>query len=71
MSKRNQKLALKRESLRNLNAQELGQVGGGLYYAAYNLNYYDNTIEWVILKQPAPSTSRTDSGFAINYYYAW
>jgi hypothetical protein len=64
MSKSSKKLALRRESLRNLSPAELGQVGGGTFVM-------NNTIEWVILKQPAPSTSRTDSGFYFNLNYLY
>ena len=72
VSRSPKKLALRRESLRNLSAEELGQAHGGAYYLyAQNLQVYNNTIEWVILKQPAPSTSRTDSGYFNYYNYYW
>ncbi|HUS66483.1 MAG TPA: hypothetical protein VMZ28_18225 [Kofleriaceae bacterium] len=72
MSRPGKKLALRRESLRNLSEAELGQVGGGYYGYNYGA-VQNNSMEWVILKQPATSTSRTDSGgyayFNYNMYY--
>jgi hypothetical protein len=61
MSKTTKKLALKKESLRNLSEAELGQVGGGTYAYAY--------VDWNRYIYKAPNigtTSRTDSGM---YYY--
>ena len=62
MFKRTKKLALKKESLRNLSEAELGSVNGGTQlYVAYN--------DWdrYIYKMPViGTTSRTDSG-----YYFW
>lgn len=65
MAKPNRKLALRRESLRNLSAAELGQVGGGtnLYVVDAYYNY-----EWVIMRGPRGTTSRTDGSFAYNMY---
>ena len=63
MSKKTKKLALKKESLRNLSEAELGQVGGGtVLYAYVDYNRY-------ILKQPVSLTSKTDT--FNNYYYWW
>ena len=63
MSNKTKKLALKRESLRNLSEAELGQVGGGTYvYAVVDYN-------WYILKQPVSLTSKTDTWNVYNRYY--
>ena len=58
MSKKNKKLALKKESLRNLSEADLGQVNGGWY-----------NWEWYILKQPSIITGGTDPVFAKQLYY--
>jgi hypothetical protein len=57
MSRKNKKLALKKESLRNLSENELGQVNGGLY------------ADWYIMKQPVSLTSKTDPWPAYNFYF--
>jgi hypothetical protein len=65
MSKTSKKLALRRESLRNLDAGELQQVGGGTQYIGY---YAYGNVDWYILKAPAGTTSRTDGSFAYQLY---
>ena len=54
MRKSNKKLALKKESLRNLSEAELSSVGGGTYVMYVDYNRY-------VLKQPVSLTSKTDT----------
>jgi hypothetical protein len=64
MSKKTKKLALKKESLRNLSEAELGQVNGGTML--YNYAFVD--YNWYIAKAPISGTSRTDPPMLYNYY---
>ncbi|HEU5058588.1 MAG TPA: class I lanthipeptide [Kofleriaceae bacterium] len=62
MSKPSRKLSLKKETLRQLDPAQLGQVGGGVY------------LDWVILSVPSKSgtTTRTDGTtlfMDFNQYY--
>lgn len=63
MSRKSKKLALKKESLRNLSEAELGQVGGGTYAYYVDYNRY-------IMKQPVSLTSKTDT-FNGYYFYGY
>lgn len=55
MSKPSRKLSLRKETLRQLGADELAHVGGG-------------TIEWVVLKQPSKTSGPTGTDPSLNYY---
>jgi len=70
MFKKTKKLALKKESLRNLSEAELKQVNGGteLYYAVNYNWYYVNDYDWVIMRGPRSGTSKTES---YNLSYGW
>jgi len=57
MKKTNKKLALKKESLRNLSDAELGQVNGGWY----NFDYY-------LYKMPVVGTKGCTTDM---YYFNW
>jgi hypothetical protein len=63
MNKTSKKLALKKESLRNLSEAELGSVNGGTaLYVAYN-------YEWNMLKMPSPNSGGcTTAGCAWAFY---
>ncbi|HEY8146928.1 MAG TPA: class I lanthipeptide [Kofleriaceae bacterium] len=56
MSKPSRKLSLRKETVRQLDASELAQVGGGV------------TLDWVILKQPSKTTGPTGTDPSLNYY---
>lgn len=60
MSKPTRKLSLRKETVRQLDASELAQVGGGA-----------SNIEWVILRQPTKPTNPTgtDPGLYFNPYF--
>lgn len=58
MKKRDKKLALKRESLRNLSEAELTQVNGGWY-----------NWEWYIYKMPVIGTTSKTEGYNLQLYY--
>lgn len=62
MVKKSRKLALKKETLRQLDERELGHVAGGTYY--FN-------ADAVMLKQPSKTFSGGCTGdlIAFNYYY--
>ncbi len=64
MAKKSRKLSLKKETLRQLDEQQLGQVAGGTLY------YYGDAV---MLKQPSKTFSGgcTTELFAFNYdfYY--
>jgi hypothetical protein len=63
MAKTSRKLSLKKETLRQIDDQQLGQVAGGTYY---------NYSEMVMLKRPGTlSGSCTTDGLFVNYnlYY--
>ena len=69
MSKPSRKLSLKKETVRQLDAGELAQVGGG----------YLN-VDWVIMRQPTKPTNPTGTepgglfaNYNLNYYnlYYW
>ena len=67
MAKQSRKLALKKETLRQLDDQALGKVAGGNYYfyaGAYNYG------DAVMLRQPSRTVSAgcTTELFAINNY---
>ncbi|HUS66482.1 MAG TPA: class I lanthipeptide [Kofleriaceae bacterium] len=64
MSNKTKKLALKKESLRNLSEAELGQVGGGTYVMYVDYNRY-------IMKQPVSLTSKTDTWNNYYFYYGY
>ena len=55
MSKPTRKLSVKKETLRQLDASELAQVGGGAY------------IDWVIMRQPTKPTNPTGETTGINF----
>lgn len=64
MAKSSRKLSLKKETLRQIDDQQLGQVAGGTYY---------NYSEMVMLKRPGTisGSCTTDGLFNFNYnlYY--
>lgn len=62
MSKPSRKLSLRKETVRQLDAEQLARVGGG-------------TIEWVVLRQPSKTSNPTGTDtfgiYDVNYYYYW
>lgn len=65
MAKKSRKLSLKKETLRQLDESQLGQVAGGTwYYDAYN-------PDWVAIKNIGTISGgcTTDGALAYNVYY--
>jgi hypothetical protein len=58
MSKPTRKLSLRKETIRQLDDNELAQVGGGAY------------VDWVIMRQPTKPTNPTgtEPGLYLNPY---
>jgi hypothetical protein len=61
MAKKSRKLSLKKETLRQIDEKDLGQVAGGTYYFS----------DAVMLKQPSKTFSGgcTGDGLAVFNYY--
>lgn len=61
MSKPSRKLSLRKETLRQLDPAQLGQVGGGIY------------LDWIILSVPSKTTNPTGTdpylALDFNQYY--